>query len=166
MDGQSGRGRGPRRGQRQARGRASGGIGVLIDPDSSWDLRRKRRREVIERVVERAELLSPADRALILAYYRDEQSALDIARLACEPVRAVRRRLRRVVQRVLSPRFQFVASRRRSWPPTRRRVASACVLEGFTLREASRRLGLSLHSVRRHHDAIQAMFEDERGPAS
>ena len=155
MDGQSGQGRG--------RGRASGGIGVLIDPDTSWDLRRKRRREVIERVVQRAELLTPADRALVLAYYRDQQNALDIARLAGEPVRAVRRRLRRAVERVLSPRFQFVASRLGSWPPTRRRVACACVLQGFTLREASRRLGLSLHSVRRHHDAIQAMFEDERG---
>ncbi len=133
----------------------------MIDPDAAWDLRRKRRREVVERVVERAELLSPSDRALVLAYYRDGQRASDIARLAGEPVRALRRRLRRVVERVLSPRFEFVASRRLTWTPTRRRVACACVLEGYTLRETSRRLALSLHSVRRHHDAVQAMFEDE-----
>ncbi len=151
------------------RRRASGGIGSggggLIDPDAAWDLRRKQRREVVERVVERAELLTPGDRALVLAYFRDQQHASDIARLAGEPVRAMRRRLRKLVERVLSPRFQFVASRRLAWPPTRRRVACSCVLEGYTLRETSRRLGLSLHSVRRHHDAIQAMFEDEAGGA-
>ena len=148
---------------RTGRARASGGVGTRIDPSDAWDLRRKRRREVVERIVERAELICPGDRSLVLAYYRDGQSASDIAQLAGEPVRSLRRKLRRIVQRVLSPRFEFVATRIHTWTPTRRRVASACVLEGRTLREASARLGLSLHSVRRHHDAVQAMFESEAG---
>eukprot|EP00913_Durusdinium_trenchii_P005908 g5520.t1 len=76
------------------RRRASGGIGSggggLIDPDTSWDLRRKQRREVVERVVERAELLTPGDRALVLAYFRDQQHASDIARVAAHaPARGV-----------------------------------------------------------------------------
>lgn len=148
---------------RTGRARASGGIGTRIDPSDAWDLRRKRRREVVERIVQRAELIAPADRTLVLAYYRDGQSASDIAQLAGEPVRTLRRRLRRIVQRLLSPRFEFVATRIHTWTPTRRRVAGACVLEGRTLRDTSVRLGLSLHSVRRHHDAVQAMFEDEAG---
>ena len=148
---------------RTGRARGVGGVGARIDPSAAWDLRRKRRRELVERLVERAELVGPPDRALVLAYYRDGQSAADIARLAGEPVRSLRRRLRRVVQRMLSPRFEFVAAHRHTWTPTRRRVAGACVLEGRTLRDTAERLGLSLHCVRRHHDAIQAMFEAEAG---
>jgi len=146
---------------RGSRARASGAVGSVIDPDEAWDLRRSRRREVVERIVEGAEFVAPGDRALVLAYYRDEQSVSDIARLAGEPVRALRRRLRRTVKRVLSPRFAFVAARQESWTASRRRVVRACVLEGRTLREASERLGLSLHTVRRHHSAMQAMFDDE-----
>jgi len=144
-----------------SRPRASGGVGALIDPGDAWDLRKTRRREVVERIVEGAELVAPGDRALVLAYYRDGQTVSDIARLAREPVRALRRRLRRTVKRVLSPRFAFVVARKDGWTSTRQRVARVCVLEGRTLREASERLGLSLHTVRRHHSAMQAMFDDE-----
>jgi DNA-directed RNA polymerase specialized sigma24 family protein len=127
--------------------------------DAAWDLRRKRRREVVDRIVEGSVWLTPADRALVLAYYRDGQRATEIARLANEPVRALRRRLRRAVRRVLSPEFAFVVEAHAGWSPTRRRVARACVLEGWSQRETSERLGLSLHTVRRHHDAVRGMFE-------
>ncbi|MFI4898189.1 MAG: hypothetical protein ACIARR_10220 [Phycisphaerales bacterium JB059] len=142
--------------------RRAGGAGRGLDEigmDAAWDLRRKKRREVVDRIVEGSAWLAPAERALILAYYRDGQRVTEIARLANESVRALRRRLRRAVRRVLSPEFAFVVEAHGGWSPTRRRVARACLLEGRTIRETSERLGLSLHTVRRHHVAIRAMVE-------
>ncbi|USN99697.1 MAG: hypothetical protein H6810_03290 [Phycisphaeraceae bacterium] len=72
--------------------------------------------------------------------------------------RTERRRLRRLVTRVLSPRFAFVIASRRAWAPTRRRVAMACVVQGLSMREAGAALGLSLHSVRRQMDAVEALY--------
>jgi ABC-type lipoprotein export system ATPase subunit len=73
-----------------------------------------------------------------------------------------RRRLRRLIERALSPRFAFVVAHRASLGATRRRVAMACIVQGRSLREASGMLGLSLHAVRRHIDAVEALFAAAR----
>lgn len=80
---------------------------------------------------------------------------------AATAVRSLRRRLRRLVSRVTSRRFVGVMRQRDGWSPTRRRVATACVLEGLTMREASARLGVSYHVVRRHMDAVAALCDGE-----
>ncbi|MEZ6242702.1 MAG: hypothetical protein R3B57_06625 [Phycisphaerales bacterium] len=115
--------------------------------------------------MERSDLLSPADRALVHAHYRDGRSVVEIARLGGGSPRSLRRRLKRVVERELDPLFAFVARRRGSWSGTRRRVATSLVLEGRSMRETGERLGLSLHTVRRHHDAVRALFESESAGA-
>lgn len=87
--------------------------------------------------------------------------------------RALRSRVRRVVRRMLTPEYQAVAR----WfaieklnagracgvsgaiGALRRRVGASCFLQGLSIREAARELGLSLHTVRRHRDAIAAMAE-------
>jgi len=133
-----------------------------FDPSEASDLRRRRQRALTETLLDRAEHLPADDRALLESVYREGASVSGLAELLNTPARSLRRRVRRLVQRVLSERYVFVAHRRREWSPTRRRVAEACVLGGRSLREAASELRLSLHAVRRHADAIHAMYEAER----
>ena len=124
-----------------------------------FDRRRRQGRDLAESLVARAEHLLPKDRALINAIYRDGSSAREVATLTGATPRAVRRRIRSLAQRVLDPRFAFVIIHREQWPPTRRKVATETILPGRPLRAAAKRLDLSLHTVRRHADAIRVMYE-------
>ncbi|MEL7473142.1 MAG: hypothetical protein AAGK04_07480 [Planctomycetota bacterium] len=135
---------------------------IGFNPSEGADLRRRRRRELTEALLERSSRLPDEERALIEAVYREGRPVVEIARLRGESPRPLRRRVRRLVERVMSERFGFVARRVAEWTPNRRRVAEACVLHGCSLREAAERLRLSLHAVRRHSDAVQALFEAER----
>ncbi|MBL8747310.1 MAG: hypothetical protein JNK58_13270 [Phycisphaerae bacterium] len=144
-------------------------------PDPS-DLRRRSTsgREAAQRCVELARHLRPHERATVLAVYRDGMTVKELAALQSidgDP-RSLRRSLRRMSARVLTPKFAFVASflepgdqaeRRRlglpCWPPRRRAVAEQCVVHGLSMREASAALGLSLHAVRHEMGTINAIFE-------
>lgn len=168
------------------------------------DLRRSARRadgrDHGQLCVERSIHLDPAERALVLAVYRDGMSLKELADLLTTPVqqgcsslpdtdirrsgaarvRLLRRRLRRTVSRLLSPKFEFCAAyieprdqeeRRRlglpCWPPLRRRVAEECVIRGCSIRSAARTLDVSLHIVRGEIDRIHALFESHmRHPRS
>jgi len=130
-----------------------------INIQTASDLRRRVPRDLAELLVARAEHLLPEDRALITAVYQDNLTAAQVAQLKGCPPRTIRRRLRSLIQRLLSPRYVFVASRLDRWPPTRKRVARACVLQGRTLRAAAAHLKVSLHTVRRHMDAVAAQHE-------
>jgi DNA-directed RNA polymerase specialized sigma24 family protein len=127
--------------------------------ERSIDLRRAQSRALAEQIVRRADFLPPHDRQLLLAVYSQGNTAVDLARLMRQDPRALRRRIRRLVRRVLSSRFCYVASHKDEWTTSRRRVAIACVLQGCSLRLASKELGLSLHAVRRHFDAVLALCE-------
>lgn len=113
-----------------------------------------------ERILARAEFLPPEERRLIEAVYGDGLSMRHVARLAGVAPRVMKHRIARIVARTLSPEFTFVAARQRTWRGTRREVGRACVLHGLSQREAARRLGLSLHNVRRHRLAIRDMVEE------
>lgn len=133
---------------------------IRFDPAEATDLRRRRRREIAQVLIERSEWLLPADRALVRTVYEEGMSAREAAALTGESVRAIRRRLRGLVRRMLSPRFEYVLRHRDGWPPTRRRVATACVLQGRTMRQAAEDLRLTLHPVRRHMAAIDVLVEE------
>jgi len=135
---------------------------TALDPHLASDLRRKRTPGLIERVVERAALLPDDDRALLLAVYRDATPARTIAALRGVDPRRIRRRVRALVQRVLSPSFEFVLAHAGEWPRTRKRVAVAIVIEGRSLREAAERLGVTIHTVRRHIEAIRLLERASR----
>ena len=146
----------------------------------------RRDRRYAEMLVERAAWIPSSDRSLIEAVHGEGLSVVAYVRRCLdrgvEPVerdafgktalengrdldawaRMARRRLRRLNDRLASDRFAFVIARRNAWPTTRRRVAVTCTLHGRSLRAASRELGLSLHTVRRHAEAIEAMFEAYR----
>lgn len=133
------------------------------------DLRRGFRRDMAQTLVERARHLPEPDRYLIEGVFRDGRSIAELAAMwgeNPEPGRSpksLRRRLHRLVDRLNSPRYLLVAEYRDRWAPTRRRVATACVLHGMSLREAADALGTSLHTVRRHFDAVVAIADAMRG---
>ena len=144
-------------------------------------------RRYAEMLVERAAWIPAGDRTLVEAVHGEGLSVVAFVRRCLdrgvEPVagsafagpkedgsavrtgdrdldawsRIARRRLRRLETRLASDRFAFVIARRNSWATTRRRVAVTCVLHGRSLRQASRELGISLHTVRRHVEAVEAM---------
>lgn len=134
----------------------------VTDPVVASDLRRRRSPVVVEELVHRAALLPEADRGLLLAVYRDATPARTVAALRGLDVRRVRRRVRLLVQRVLSPRFGFVMDHMASWPRGRRRVAQAVVIEGRSLREASETLGMTVHAVRRRMEEIRLLEQAQR----
>lgn len=134
-------------------------VHLAFEPDEAADLRRRRKREQIEQILARAAWLPDSDRAVLEAVFGEGKTVTEVAVLMGCPPRALRRRVRRLLDRVLAHRFVFVTSRIDGWPPTRRRVATACVIEGCSLRDAAKRLGISLYSVRRHHEAINAQLE-------
>lgn len=138
------------------------GAPATIDPLHASDLRRRRRPTLAKEILQRAEHMAPRDRALLEAIYREGVPARALARVEGVDPRVIRRRVRRLVQRALSPHFDFVLTHREQWPPTRRRVGEALALRGMTQREAAQALGLTLHTVRRHDEAIRTMEQAAR----
>jgi len=111
----------------------------------------------------RAALLPPAERILVETVYREGASAKAVALLRGDSPRKVRRQLKTILQRMLEAKFVFVARERDRWPRQRERVATACVLHGCSLRQSAQRLDVSLHTVRRHMQAVQTLFEADLG---
>ncbi|MFT5423459.1 MAG: DNA-directed RNA polymerase specialized sigma24 family protein [Phycisphaerales bacterium] len=122
------------------------------------DLRRRQESGAVDWLLLRAQWLPTADRELVEAVYREGKSAAEIARLGDASVGVVRNRIKQIVDRLCSDRLPFVVERSPSWSPTRRRVARQCVIEGHSMRAASERLGVSLHTVRRHLGAIDELY--------
>ena len=134
-------------------------------------------------LVARARFLLPEDAALVQAVYgeglsvtaiatnlpkraSDDHAAEDYPPTCAPSPRSVRRRLQRLVTRITSARFLTALDLLDAMPPTRRRVARACVLQGMTMRQAAARLGLSYHSIRRHMDAVSALCDAPRRPST
>lgn len=125
------------------------------------DLRRRSARDRADTIIERARWCLPDDRALLNAIYADGLSVADAARLRNTTPRTLRRRVRLTTERILSRRFEFVLRSRDDWPPVRRRIATACILQGRTHREAALHLRISIYNVRKHMQVITALFEDQ-----
>jgi hypothetical protein len=139
---------------------ASAGLQV----DASVDLRRKRTRDMAEIIADNAQWTLPDDRALLRAVYRDGMTAQRIAQLRSQSPRTVRARVRRLVARVSSDRFRFVVRQREKWPGHRRSIATACVLQGMSMRDAASFLHLSFHQVRREMGIVEALMAEDRRP--
>ena len=139
--------------------------GGRYDPDRASDLRRKRGRDLVATLVERAAYLPQDERELIVSVYRDSRKITEVAALLDIPPRRLSVRVRKLVKRLLDPRFAFVARNREHWPRTRRRVGTMRVLFGRTMRQTADDLGLTLHQIRQHEAAIHALHEAERDAA-
>lgn len=129
---------------------------------SPYDLRRIKSRDLIDTVLARAALLPEPDAALLRAVYDRGLSVANLALTTHADVRALRKRVRVLVARVMDPSFLHVARHAPSWPEVRRQVATLCLLQGLTVREAAARLSVSCHTVRRNLDAVRALTEIAR----
>lgn len=139
-----------------------------FEPSGETDLRRKANPDVQDLLRARMDVLDADEQALLRAMYFDGKSAVELAALTGDRPRAVRRRARRIASRVLSAQFIFVQRQKDLWPVPRRRVAVEVFVHGRSLREAAAGLRMNLYTVRRHHEAVLAMFEtfggaNERG---
>ncbi len=146
---------------------------ITAPPGDPADLRRKRRRAFADRMLTLSVHLPDHDRTLIEASFRDSLRVVELAALVCvrEPtdtqVRAMRRRIRTLVRRLLDPRFDFVVRAlanaegipRAPWSPLRARVAREFFLQGRTMRAIAADTRQSFYLIRRHRDAVEALFD-------
>ena len=116
-------------------------------------------RRQAQSVRDRALLLPDAERALVQALLAHGHSMSSLARLMGLWPSTLRRRLSRVVTRMASPKFAFFAGRLPELSPARQRIARTCILHGYSLSHAAKELRMSHHAVRRHSEALHAMFE-------
>ncbi|CAG0981021.1 hypothetical protein PHYC_01766 [Phycisphaerales bacterium] len=110
-------------------------------------------------VCERGAGLSLADHSLVKSVYLEGRTPMDLARrLRCSH-HAVRLRVRRLIHRLASRRYQFVLRNHPAWSHARREVAAACFLRGLSVRQAAEELKLTQHAVRRHRAAVEALCD-------
>lgn len=121
------------------------------------DRKRRHARENVERILARSQWLPESDRQLIVAVYSDGKRFTDLAALTESSPRVMRDRVAKLVVRVSSELFGFVALHCAGWPPAVRRAAETCVFQGLSIREASIALGTSYHNVRRLIDMVRTM---------
>jgi DNA-binding NarL/FixJ family response regulator len=132
------------------------------------DLRRGVQRETAERLARLAVHLAAPDRLLVEAVLKEGRRLPEVVEMLTPPTavgaeavararRQIRRRFHQLIARMRTEEFWLVAEQKDRWPTLQRRVAIACVLHGLTQREAAARLGLSLHTVRCHHQAVLAV---------
>lgn len=132
----------------------------------SLDLRTRPRLDRQDLILMRAEWLLPGDRALLEAVFRRGQTIRELSPLLAMPERTLRLRLHRLVDRVLSDRFAYAIRHLARWTGVRRRIATCCILHGLALRAGAKAAGVSIHTARRHLDAIDAMHASSDRHAS
>jgi DNA-directed RNA polymerase specialized sigma24 family protein len=120
------------------------------------------RRDQVDLLVALATHLPPDERSLIDAVYERGLRPVDVARVTQARPQAIRNRLQRIVRRLGSPMFRFVAARREGWPRQVQAVADLVVLQGVSQREAARRLDVSIHRVRQEVMRLRVLSEKER----
>lgn len=129
------------------------------EPSTEHSGRRSGRRAVLERLLEWADHLAPAERSLVRCAYDWGVSSREISLLTGQTPRVIRRRLRTLLQRVNASPFQTTARLLPTLPDDRRNVARLVILQGLTQRQAATQLGISIHRVRRELLAIEATCE-------
>lgn len=129
---------------------------VRLD-EQGLDLRRRRSADLARRMARRAQWLDHIEREITLAYFDRGLTATEISSMMHEDPRVVRKRLRQIVSRLEDPRCAYVVAHRNAWSKRRREIAEDLFIRGRSMREVSKSRGLSLHAVRKHRDAVDAM---------
>lgn len=117
------------------------------------------RRERAELVVRRAEHLPPEDRAVLAAVFEDGMTVKGLAMLMGVEPRKLGRRVKRLVRRVMSDRYIFVVSHRETWPAVRRRLATASIIHGRSIKSAAAEAGTTFYNARKQLDAVNALVD-------
>ncbi len=129
---------------------------------SPFDLRRIKSRDLIDAILARAEHLPEADAALLRAVYDRGLSVANLALTTNADARALRKRVRSLVARVMDPTFMFITTHAAAWPEVRRRVSTLCLIQGLSVREAAARLSVSDYTVRKNLLAVRTLTESAR----
>lgn len=108
----------------------------------------------VDLILQRAEQLDRADRALLEQALAHGIKPRDIAAVSGKNVRTVQRRLQKLVQRLTCEATSCILRQSWTWPPLTRRIAIGLWIKGWTMRETADRLQVSLHRVRRERDRI------------
>ncbi len=103
----------------------------------------------------RAELLDRADRDLLLAVWVHRGSAELMAHLAGRHPETIRRRVRRLLERIQSPSFLSAARALSLLPARQAEIARLHFCQKRSLRQIARHCALSLHEVRRQVHEIR-----------
>jgi len=140
-------------------GQTNNSVDWLDQLGEDMDLRRRREHALTDRIVKRAQWLEPIDRQLVLAMFRDGQSAQSIANRFGGCPRHIRRRIKKLVHRLNDPRLAYVVAHHEKWTKSRRSIARCLFIQGRSMRETTQELGMSFYSVRKHREAIDAMCQ-------
>ncbi|HEB61116.1 MAG TPA: hypothetical protein ENJ06_04755 [Phycisphaeraceae bacterium] len=125
-----------------------------------FDRRRREHAELRERILHRCELLEPVDRALLESVYERDMPIVRLAEIRGEPPWRLRRRVRMLVRRLLSPLATFIIANEGNWEPERWQVARRHLLAGCEMRRTAKELGLTLHRVRQHVYAVRTLMRE------
>ena len=127
--------------------------------DAALDMRRKRRRALVTRILDAADHLPPDERQLLLAIYGRGMPVSEVAMMLGTPERQLRRRVKALVRRVCDPSFEAAVRLGPQLPRQIRQVARLTAIEGLPMRQVALRLGISYHNVRKQRGAFLAMVE-------
>lgn len=114
-------------------------------------------RDRTERLLQLSEYLPTHERLLLTQVLEHGLSAADIARLTDDKPDCVRRRIRRLMERLDSPLFRFAASRFELLPRDLQTTARRHILEGHSLRKTAQLTGLSLHRIRQQRRSLETL---------
>lgn len=121
------------------------------------DLRRTPTRLVAEYVAARRELLPVEERALVEQVFVQGRAMSDLAALTGTTTRGMRRRVKKVVERITARTFDLVAFHSAGWPTVMIAVGTAVYIRGRTIRQAAAELGLPYRAALVHAKAIKAV---------
>jgi len=138
-------------------GRITTNADWLDQISEDMDLRKRRKDTLIDHIVRRAHWLEANDRELVMAMFRDGQSARAIAEQHDLCPRQTRRQIKKLIHRLSDPRVAYVIAHHDQWSKSRRSIAHALYIQGRSMRETTDELGLSFYSVRKHREEIDAM---------
>lgn len=119
---------------------------------------------VVDAILVLARQIPEPQRRFLEAVLREGQPLSELAATTAQSTSTLRRRYRRIINRLIEPRFGFVLTHRSSWPPQRRLVGTLHLVEGRTQRDTARRMGTTVHVVRREVYAIDALLSSHTTP--
>ncbi len=116
----------------------------------SIDLRRTEASYAQDEVSLWADFLADADRAVLQSVFLHNMQIRSIAAAGKTSADTLRKRIRRLLQRITSADFQFIARHLDVLPPPTKAIAKLCILQGFSISQAAEKLRLAPNYVRQH----------------
>lgn len=118
-----------------------------------------------EQIVRLAQALPADDRLLLERRYADGLTVTDIARRSRRSADAIRQRIRRLTDRLISPEFRFTLLHQDKMPRPMRRTATLLFVHGRSIRETAALTKKSIHRIRCDRATLQTLARVEHAKA-